>query len=142
MIGLRPVLLGLLSVGDVEILRASDKSLLHYNTILAYFPGVEPLLNPPPDCAGCGDMSGYLQDYHLRDNEPLQVPLSVPHSMHIFDHGPDEATLYLSTWRVVAPGGHDRKVMPPPLPCLIGCNTSMEVSAGVRVHPLPVDLLE
>ena len=49
---------------------------------------------------------------------------------------------YLPTWRVVALVGHDREVTPPSLPSLIVRDSSMEVSAGVGVQPVPIDLLE
>ena len=67
-VSLKPVPLILLPTGDVEVLRASAQHLLHKHPISPGFPGVGPLLNPPPYYVGCGDMSGLLQYYCLEDS--------------------------------------------------------------------------
>ena len=40
---------------------------------------------------GCGDMLGLLQDYYMKDNEPLQVPQSVPYPPQLVPERPDGA---------------------------------------------------
>ena len=62
--------------------------------------------------------------------------------MQIFHQGRNKAPPELPNWRIVAPGGHNHKVTPPPLPSLILLNATMEVSAGVSVKLVPLDLLE
>ena len=129
-------------MGGDDLLHASVQGLLYQHPVLARLPGVEPLLDPPPDSVVCSNISGLFQDHCLKDNEPLQVPLSFLHPTQIFDQCPLEETPYLPTWRVVAPGGDDHKVMPPPLPRLVVCYDSIEVSSGIGMRLVPVDLLD
>ena len=49
--------------------------------VLAVPQRVQALLNPLSDGVGCGDMLVPLQYHCLEDNEPLQVPQSVPHKI-------------------------------------------------------------
>ena len=79
MVGIRLVLLELLSVGGGEIFFARVQGLLYQNPVTIFLPVVKPLLNYLPDCVGCGDMMGLLQDHLVKDDEPLRVIQSVPH---------------------------------------------------------------
>ena len=106
------------------------------------FPGVEPLPDPPPYRVGWGDILRSLQDHRLKDDEPLRVPLSVPLPTHLFNQGPEKATPYISTWRVITTVGNDCEVTLSPLPHLVACDAPVEVIAGVGVHLVPIDLLE
>ena len=142
MVGLFPVLLGLLSAGGSELLSTRVQGLLSQHPMTTCLPGVKPLLDTPLDCVGCGDMTILLQYHRLKDNEPLLVTKSVLHPMQIFHQGHHKASPDLPTWRVVVPVRHDRKFMPPTLPNLIVTNASMKVISIVGVNPVPVDLLE
>ena len=81
-------------------------------------------------------MSGSLQDHRLKDDEPLQVTQYVFHQSH------NKVSPNLPTWHIVAPGGHDHEVTPPPRTSLIFTNASMKESARVGVKSVPIDLLE
>ena len=63
MLGLCPVLLGLISAGGGEVLRPRARGLFYQHPVTNCLPGVKPLLDPLPDCVECGDMTGFLQDY-------------------------------------------------------------------------------
>ena len=60
MVRIRPVLFCLLPAGGNELLGTSAHLLLHQYLVSPRVPGVKPLLDPPPDCVGCGDMVGLL----------------------------------------------------------------------------------
>ena len=139
---LSPVLLRLLPVFGGELLLTILQRLLHKHTVSPGFPGVNPLLNPPPDRVGCGDMSGSLQYHRLEDDEPLRVSLSVLHPTQLVVQGPGEATPDLPTQHVVAAGGNDREVMTPTLPQPVVRDALVMVITCVCVYPVPVDLLE
>ena len=79
MIRLCPVLRRLLPAGDGEVLCACVQGILYKHTIFALLPSVQSLPYLPSDDVGYGDMSGLLQDHILEDDEPLRVPLYVPH---------------------------------------------------------------
>ena len=119
MVGLCPVILGLISVGGGEVLRASVQGILYQHTVATCLPGGRPLLNLPPDFVGCGDMTGLLLDHFLKDNESLLVPQYIPHPMQLFHQGHQKASPHLPTWRIIAPGGHDQEVTTPPPTSLI-----------------------
>ena len=87
-------------------------------------------------------MSGFFQDHRLKDYDPLRVPPSVPHPPQLFNQGPEEVTPYLPTCCVVVPRGNGHKITTQPLLGLIFCNALIKVSAGVGVHPVPVDIFE
>ena len=80
MVFLCPVLRQLLPPGDGEIICARAQGVLDEHPILVILPSVQELLYPPLDGVGCGDMLGSLQYHRLEYEEPLQVPLSVPHT--------------------------------------------------------------
>ena len=77
MVSLSHVLLRLFPVGGDELLHTSAQNLLHKHTVSPGFPGVEPLIYPPLYQMVCGDMLALLKYHNLKDNELLQVPLSV-----------------------------------------------------------------
>ena len=87
-------------------------------------------------------MSGYLHYHRLKDDEPLRVPLYVPHPTQLFDQVPGKAAPYLPTRSVVTTGGNDREVTPPTLKRLVFCNAPVEVITGVGVYLFPIDILE
>ena len=92
MLGLSLVLLGLVSAGEGEVLRARAQGLLYQNPMAPYLPGVQPLLSPRSYSLGCGAVTSLLQDHCLKDNEPLQVTHYVPHPAHIFHQGHHDAS--------------------------------------------------
>ena len=142
MVGLIPVILGLLSAGGDEVLWTCAQVLLHQHPMVPCLPGVHPLFDPPTDCLGCGDMTGTFQDYRLKDNEPLRFSQSVLYPDQLFHQGHHEVFPNLPDWRVVALWGNDRKVTPPPLPKLNVPDDTMKVSARVGTNPFPVEPLE
>ena len=87
-------------------------------------------------------MTGSFQYHYLKDDEPLRVPQSVPHSAQIFHQVHQKYSPDLPAWHIVATCRHGRKVTPPPLPGCVVPYASMKVSAKVDVKPLPVGLLE
>ena len=62
--------------------------------------------------------------------------------MQLIFQGPEKASPYLPSWRVIAAGGHDRDVTPSTLPHPLVCNAPVEVIARVGMYPVPIDLLE
>ena len=108
----------------------------------AYPPGVQYLLDPPTDLLGRDDATGSLQDHHMKDDEPLQVPQSAPHSTQPFHQCHHKVLANLPAWRVIALRGNYREVTPPPLTILVVPDSAMKVSARVGVNPAPVDLLD
>ena len=142
MVGLSSEFLGLLSAGNSEVFCAREQGLLYQHPVTPCLTGVKPLLNPLSYCLGCGEMTGLLQNNSLKDYQPLQVPQSVPHPAQLFHQGHHKASPDLPNWIIVAPGGHDRKVTPPPLTSLIVPYAAMKFSARVRVNPVSVDLFE
>ena len=121
---------------------ARAQGLLNQHPMTTCLPGVKPLINPPSDCLGYGDMSGYFQDNRLKDNEPLQVPQYVPYPKQLFHQSHHKVSPNLPTWLIVYPGEHDHKVISSPLTSLIFTSASMKESAMVGVNSVPVDLLE
>ena len=85
-------------------------------------------------------MLGSLQYHRLEDNIPLQVSLYILYPMQLIAQGPDKLSSCLPTWRIIATGGHDREVMPPPLPHAVVRDAPVEAIASVGVHPVSVDL--
>ena len=132
----------LLPAGDGEVLRAIAQYLLRKHPTSYGLPGVEPLIDQPPYCVGCGDMSGSLQYHHLEYDEPLRVPPSVPHPTHLVSQSPYKAAPYLTSWHIIEAGGHDREVMPPPLPHTIVRDAPVEVITSIGVYLVPVYLLD
>ena len=63
MVSLCPVLLGLISTVGGEVLCPRARGLLYQHPVTNFLPDVKHLLDPPPDCVGCGDMTGLLQYY-------------------------------------------------------------------------------
>ena len=137
MVDICPVLLVLHSAVIGEGLLTHVQGILYQHSITTCILGVKNLLNTPPDCVGCGDMTGLLQDHRLKDDEPLRVPQSVPHPVQLFHQGHHKASPDLPTWRVVAQGGNYREVTPPPLPNLIVPDTSIKVNARVGTNLFP-----
>ena len=133
MIGLCPVILSLLSAGGGKVLHTSAQSLLHQHPVLACFPGVEPLLDTPPDCVVCGYISVSLQDHFLKENEPLRVPPSFPYPTQLFNQSLDKATPYLPTWSVLEPEGHD--LVPHRPWCLCGGERRCWRAPSTRGYP-------
>ena len=87
-------------------------------------------------------MSGLLQNHRLKDNEPLQVPQSVPYPTQISHQCHHKASTGIPAWIDVAPLGHDRKVTPPPLPHLVVTDSTIKVGVRIGMNPVPVDLQE
>ena len=85
---------------------------------------------------------GLLQDHCLEDDEPLQVPPSVPHPEQLSPQRLNESSPDFPAWHVIAPRWHDRKVTPPRLPHLVVADAAVEVCARVGVDPVSVDLSE
>ena len=79
MLGLSPVLIGLLFVGSGEVLCERAQGLLYQHPVTPCLPGVKLLLDPTSDCIGCGDIIVSLQYQHLKYNETLRIPQSVLH---------------------------------------------------------------
>ena len=71
MLGISSVLLGLLSTSGGEVLRTSAQGILYQHSVTPYLLGVNFLLNPSMDFMGCGDMTEFLQDHCLKDDELL-----------------------------------------------------------------------
>ena len=76
--------------GDGEVLCARAQGVLGEHPMLVVLPSVQALLYPPSDGVGCGDMLGLLQYHRLEDDEPLQVPQSVPHPKQLFPKRPNK----------------------------------------------------
>ena len=112
---------------------AHVQGLLYQYPMAPCLPVVQPLLDPLSNLLGCGDLIGLLQDHRLKDDEPLRVPQSVPHPAQLFHQVHHKVSPDLPAWRVIAPLGHDRKVMPPPLPGCLVPDSVMNVGARVGV---------
>ena len=87
-------------------------------------------------------MSGSLQDHHLEDDEPLQVPLSILHPAHLSPQCLHEASPDLPARRVISPRRHDPNIKPLRLPCRVVADYAVEVCDRVGVDPVSVDLPE
>ena len=101
---------GLLSAGNGEVLRAHAQGLLNQHPLTPCLLGVNPLLNPPPNFVGCGDIKGLLQDHSMKYDEPLQVPQSILHPTQILYQSYHKASPDLPAWHIVVMGGHGREV--------------------------------
>ena len=123
-------------------MRARAQGILDQHTMPTCLPGVNPLPDPPSNCVGRGDTTGSLQEHRLKYDELLLEIQSIPHPTQIFHQGHHKALPDLTTWRVIVPGGRERKVMTPHLTSLIFINASMNAIARDGVNPLPIDLLE
>ena len=124
-----PVLRRILSPGGGQIVIARPEGVPDKHRMLAGLPGLQPFLYPAPDCMGCIDVVGSLHDHRLEDNEPLRVPPTVPHPLHLGAKHPDEPAADLPTRRVIAPRWHDCKVMPPRLPCRVVSDAAVDMRA-------------
>ena len=78
----------------------------------------------------------------MEDDEPLQVPLSVPHPLHLLPQRPDKPSADLPTRSIIAPQWHNRKVTPPRLPRRVVFDAAVQVRAKICMYPVSVDLLE
>ena len=140
MVSLGPVLRRLLPLDDGKVLLAWPQCVFDQHRVFALPPGVQPLFDAPTDRLGCGDTMGSLQDHRLKDDEPLRVPPSFPHPLQLLPQRPDKPTPDFTTWRVIAPRWHDRKVMPPRLPRRVVADASVQMRASIGMNPLSVDL--
>ena len=123
-------------------MRTRVQSLLHKHPVSPSVPGVEPLIDPPLYCVGCGDTESSLQYHRLEDDEPLQVPPSFQQPAQLSIKSPDKAAPNLPTWSVLVVGRHEHEVTPPPLPHHVVRDVPVVVIVCVGVHPVPVDLLD
>ena len=133
------MIIRLLPACDGEVLCTHAQGVIHEHPMMAGLPSVQPFFYPPSDAVGCGDVSDSLHDHHLEDNEPLQVPLSVPHPVQLSPQRLNESSPNFPAWHVIAPRWHDRKVTPPLLPRRVIPDAASEVCARVDVDPVSVD---
>ena len=142
MVSLGPVLRRLLPLGNGKVLLAGPHGIFGQHRMLAFPPGIQPFFYSMSDRLGFGNMTGSLQDHCLEDDEPLRVPPSIPHPLHLLPQRPEKPSPDFLTWHVIAPRWHDREVTPPRLPRRVVADASVQVRAGICVNPVSVDLLE
>ena len=82
---------------------------IHQHPMTPCLPGDQPLLDLLIDFLVCCDVTGWLQDQRLKNDEPLQVPLYVLYPVKLFRQGHHEASPDLPAWRVVATDGREKK---------------------------------
>ena len=141
MVYLCPVICRLLPLGDGEVLCARAQDVLDKHPIFAVLPSVQALHCPPSDSMGYGDMLVSLQYHLLEDDEPLRVPLSVPHPPHLSPKRLNETSPNFPARRVITPIWHDHEVTPPILPRRVVADAAFYMGARVTVNPFSVDLL-
>ena len=142
MVILGVVLRRLLPPGDGMVLIACLQCVFNQHHVFVLPPGVQTLFDAPTDCLGCGDMMGSLQDHCMKDNEPLQVLLSVPYPLQLPPQRLDKPTPDFTTRGVIATQWHDREVTPPCLPRRVVADASVQMRARIGMNPVSVDLLE
>ena len=136
MIRLCPVLLGILPVGDGEVLCTCAQGVLHEHPMSDGLPRVHPISDTPSDGVGCGDMSGLLQNHCMEDDGLLQVPLSVLHPAQLSPQRLDESCPDFPAWCIILPRWHDREAPPPRLPRRVIVGAAVKVCARVGLLPL------
>ena len=132
----------LLSAGSGEVLLTRPHCIFYYNTVPPCLPCIQPLLNPPPYCMGCGDMTGSLQYHLLKDNGPIKVPPSELHPNQLLVQGSNKASPNLPTQRSIVVGWNYCEVAPPPLSCPVVHDNSIEAIDIIVMNPLAIGFLE